>query len=44
MRRRLQTDGYVIVAEEERGTIDNEANVEYQNCQRESSTTTRPIA
>ena len=27
----LQTDGYVIVAEEERGAIDNEANVEYQN-------------
>ena len=27
----LQTDGYVIVAEEERGTIDNEANVGYQN-------------
>ncbi len=27
----LQTDGYMIVAEEERGPIDNEANVEYQN-------------
>ena len=27
----LQTDGYVIVAEEERGPIDNEANVKYQN-------------
>ena len=27
----LQTDGYMIVAEEERGAIDNEANVEYQN-------------
>ena len=27
----LQTDGYEIVAEEERGTIDNEANVGYQN-------------
>jgi iron complex outermembrane recepter protein len=27
----LQTDGYKIVAEEERGPIDNEANVEYQN-------------
>ena len=27
----LQTDGYEIVAEEERGAIDNEANVEYQN-------------
>ena len=27
----LQTDGYKIVAEEERGSIDNEANVEYQN-------------
>jgi outer membrane receptor protein involved in Fe transport len=27
----LHTDGYEIVAEEERGPIDNEANVEYQN-------------
>ncbi len=27
----LQTDGYMIVAEEERGLIDNEANVQYQN-------------
>jgi outer membrane receptor protein involved in Fe transport len=27
----LQTDGYMIVAEEERGTIDNEANVGYQS-------------
>ena len=27
----LQTDGYLIVAEEERGAIDNEANVGYQN-------------
>jgi outer membrane receptor protein involved in Fe transport len=27
----LQTDGYLIVAEEERGPIDNEANVRYQN-------------
>jgi outer membrane receptor protein involved in Fe transport len=27
----LHTDGYEIVAEEERGSIDNEANVEYQN-------------
>ena len=27
----LQTDGYRIVAEEERGAIDNEANVKYQN-------------
>ena len=27
----LQTDGYKIVAEEERGSIDNEANVQYQN-------------
>jgi outer membrane receptor protein involved in Fe transport len=27
----LQTDGYKIVAEEERGVIDNEANVRYQN-------------
>jgi outer membrane receptor protein involved in Fe transport len=27
----LQTDGYEIVAEEERGRIDNEANVGYQN-------------
>jgi outer membrane receptor protein involved in Fe transport len=27
----LQTDGYVIVAEEERGAIDNEANVGYQS-------------
>ena len=27
----LQTDGYRIVAEEERGPIDNEANVRYQN-------------
>jgi outer membrane receptor protein involved in Fe transport len=27
----LQTDGYVIVAPEERGTVDNEANVRYQN-------------
>ena len=27
----LQTDGYTIVAEEERGRIDNEANVRYQN-------------
>jgi outer membrane receptor protein involved in Fe transport len=27
----LQTDGYAIVAEEERGAIDNEANVRYQN-------------
>ena len=27
----LHTDGYEIVAEEERGSIDNEANVKYQN-------------
>ena len=27
----LQTDGYTIVAEEERGSIDNEANVQYGN-------------
>jgi len=27
----LRTDGYLIVAEEERGTIDNEANVGYQS-------------
>src|SRR5688572_25111068 len=27
----LQTDGYLIVAEEERGAIDNEANVGYQS-------------
>jgi outer membrane receptor protein involved in Fe transport len=27
----LRTDGYMIVAEEERGPIDNEANVKYQN-------------
>ena len=27
----LQTDGYVIVAEEERGAVDNEANVGYQS-------------
>ena len=27
----LQTDGYTIVAEEERGAIDNEANVGYQS-------------
>ena len=27
----LTTDGYTIVAEEERGSIDNEANVKYQN-------------
>ena len=27
----LQTDGYKIVAAEERGSIDNEANVGYQN-------------
>jgi outer membrane receptor protein involved in Fe transport len=27
----LNTDGYVIVAEEERGPVDNEANVQYQN-------------
>ena len=27
----LQTDGYVTVAPEERGLIDNEANVKYQN-------------
>lgn len=27
----LQTDGYVIVAPEERGAIDNEANVRFQN-------------
>ena len=27
----LQTDGYMIVAEEERGAIDNEANVGYQS-------------
>jgi iron complex outermembrane receptor protein len=27
----LQTDGYVTVAEQERGPIDNEANVKYEN-------------
>jgi len=27
----LQTDGYRIVAQEERGAVDNEANVRYQN-------------